>query len=118
LSDTSLSDVLSYVRNQSTRSDLDAIQDAIKAARPRLAAEAAAKLSVGTEVTISGLSPKYLNGLRGNVVSIRGQRFDLQLDEASTNRVRGTKHGPFEYGDTKVERHAINGIPVQCAVIG
>jgi hypothetical protein len=37
-------------------------------------------VQVGTKVRLEGLSPKYLNGLTGEVVGKRGKRFTVRLD--------------------------------------
>lgn len=68
----------------------------------------AAKLQatkIGTQVALTGLSPKYLNGLRGKVTALRGKRVIVDLDEGSQHLLRISSAGRFS--------NPVN-VPVDC----
>lgn len=72
------------------------------------------------KATLSGLSPKYLNGLTGEVVLDPNGRsgaraFACKLDEASTNRLRWA--GSRFYIGPDVKEYVLPGVPMQCFVV-
>ena len=111
----SLSDAISFIINDADGDELERILDAYKSRRKALASVRAASLSKGAEVTLVGLSPKYLNGLVGVVASIKGQRCSVTLDGPSTEKLRyaGTRF----YIPTTVTNYVLTGIPTSCAEI-
>lgn len=106
-------DVVDYIVGSATDSDLAVIINAVKLRRKALAAVTAAAVRVGAQVTLGGLSPKYLNGLTGTVKSISGGRCTVTLDEASTTdlKYRSTRF----YVGTEAKTYDLTGIPTQCA---
>lgn len=84
---TTFNDVLTYMRDSATESEASALFEAanarLRSLRAATAAENIASLKPDTEVRLSGLKPKYLNGLTGTVRSIEGSRVRVKLDDAS-----------------------------------
>ena len=84
---TTFKDVLDYVGTQATDAEVRALFSAgnarIKHTRALNAAANAATLAVGDEVELTGLKPKYLNGLRGTIDAKAGQSFEVKLDDDS-----------------------------------
>lgn len=106
-------DAISFITNNADADDLERILDAYKSRKKALAAVRAASVRKGSEVTLTGLSPKYLNGLSGVVHAVRGQRCDVKLDENSTATLRysGTRFYVPE-GD---KNYVLTGCPLTCA---
>jgi hypothetical protein len=80
---TTLSDVLGFISSTATTEDLAAISPLMNERRKILAKVEAslnkAVLVPGTKVRLSGLSPKYLNGLTGTVTGPGRRPNDLQV---------------------------------------
>lgn len=110
-----INDALTYILTEASDSDLDRIYDALKRRRRALLDSRALLVRVGDRVTTKDLSPKYLNGLEGTVIHIRGKRADITLDEHSTNAIRGTKHGPSS--DSEVTKYTLRGCPLGTLVV-
>ena len=110
---TTLSDVLTYVISSADDSEVDLIIDAIQQRRKALRALAAASVRIGMETRISGISPKYLDGMRGEVVGINGKHADVLLDESSTRILRFKGARRF-YVPTDTDRYQMSGIPLSC----
>ena len=114
---TTPADVIAFIVARADDTDLANIIGAVNARRKTLRTIAAASVKPGLKVTLSGLSPKYLNGLTGTVKSVEGQRCTVTLDRDSTDRlswnarfshtVQALKHedGTYDFG----------GIPSSCA---
>lgn len=102
---------VSFISDHADEADLDAITATIKARQKMLATRRASAVIVGQAVTLDGLSPKYLNGLAGTVKSIRGNYADVELDEASTGRLRfyGRRRFIIAEGAT---HYVMSGIPL------
>lgn len=101
-----------------TEDDLDRIIAAIKERRKVLATARASEVQVGMACTLTGLSPKYLNGLTGTVVrdpqGRSGARsFACKLDEASTKTLRWQASSRF-YIAEGVTEYVLPGVPMQC----
>lgn len=107
-----LADAFAFI-NIADDTDIERMYNALKMRRKAIAHQRAANVNGGTEGILTGLSPKYLNGLSGTVVSIRGQRADFELDEASTNTLRWTRQTRFPV-DPNQKRYTIPGVPLQC----
>lgn len=112
----SITDALTFVANAQSEDELDRLRDAITARRQSVAAIRAAAITIGTRVQLSGLSPKYVNGLTGTVEAYsRGKRtrMDVRLDEVSTRRLRfmGASRFPVAEG---VQEHLFGGVPMVC----
>lgn len=86
---TTLSDVIGFITG-ATSDQLDLLSKAINDRRQSLRNERAALVKVGMKVVLSGVSPKYLDGMTGTVDAITGTRATVRLDEESTNRLRLT----------------------------
>lgn len=110
---TTLADVTSFILTSATQDDIDHIYAATKSRTRTLRDVVAAQVQVGATTTLQGLSPKYLNGLRGTVTAINGTRGDVLLDEESTRNLRylGARryHIPAE-----TTQHTLTGGPLSC----
>jgi hypothetical protein len=62
-------------------------------------------------VRLDGVSPKYLKGLRGEVVEIKGGRCDVKLDERSVTSLRFTR-----YAHVGVDG-VLRGVPKSACVV-
>lgn len=84
---TTFAEVLAFVGNEATDSQVRAIWDAgnarMKHVRSLAAAENLGNLQPGQTVRLQGLKPKYLNGLTGTVQAIEGSRIRVKLDDVS-----------------------------------
>ena len=100
-----LSDVLDFVTDEATDADLDRIYAAAKLRNKALRAKIAARVSVGAEVTIEGISPKYFVGLTGVVTRIEGERGTVRFDARSTDvlRYKGARRYYIPAGTTEYE---------------
>lgn len=111
---SSVTEVLDYVHSRADEQDLEALLQAVKTRRNVLGEQRAATVRNGTEVRLDGLSPKYLNGLTGTVVSTKGNRADVRLDKASTNKLRYA--GRKFYVNANEEEYLLTGVPKQCCL--
>lgn len=112
---TTPADVIAFIVARADDTDLANILTAYKARKKLLGQIAAAAVKPGVEVTLDGLSPKYLNGLKGTVKSISGGRCTVTLDEASTNDL-GFRSTRF-YMLPGSKNYDLTGIPTQCAKV-
>ena len=107
-----IADAVGFVTAQATSDDLDALQSAIKFRRKALEQVLSQTMQIGSTVTLQGLSPKYLNGLRGDITGIAGKRANILLDEASTDSLRWA--GRKFVIPAGTERYTLRGVPVVC----
>lgn len=107
---TTRADVLAYIAAHATQDDLDAFSNALTARQKTLDATHAATLTVGTPVTLAGLSPKYLEGSTGKVQRISGTRADVLLDKNSTARL-AARRTRF-YVPVGTEEFLLLGVPL------
>lgn len=111
----SMQDVTQHIVNTATEEDLDTLFEAVRTRRKVLRDLRAMSVRDGAEVTLQGISPKYLNGLTGTVQpGRRGQRVDVLLDEESTDRLRYASRKIFIPAETK--RHVLTGVPASTCV--
>jgi hypothetical protein len=77
--------------------ELDLIINAATRRREAISSVNIKSARVGMQVTFRDLSPKYLNGLVGTIVTINstGTRGAVKLDVASTNKLARTKQSRF-----------------------
>lgn len=117
--DLTAQDLITFVLNQASEGDLDALFDAARRRRDALRAIAAAAVSEGDTVTIRDISPKYLNGLTGTVKTIetiRNKRCAVvTLDKDSTQKLAlsSTKYDWLFNHDS----HDLPGIPLSCCKV-
>ena len=112
--------VLQYIAYNATESDVNLFFEALKERRKALGTVKAASVSLDATVVLSGLSPKYLNGLSGTVTVLNRssgsiKRGSILLDEASTKKLRysGTRyHVPADMG-----RYTLGGVPLSCMTV-
>ncbi|MCL4414435.1 MAG: nitrile hydratase subunit beta [Actinobacteria bacterium] len=112
---TTLADVLGFIINGSTADDLERIVDMVRQRQGALRALQAAAVSVGDQVRIAGLSPKYLNGLEGVVESISKARGNVRLSETSTDCLRLVGGTRFFIRDDET-RYLLRGVPLSCCI--
>lgn len=106
-----IKDIKDWIINSATSEDCSTLKGAIKLRGTILRSQ----LKVGDPVEIEGISPKYLNGLKGTFKGMRprSRKYGrIELDETSTTvlRARGDR---FEVPNG-VKNHVISGIPVSC----
>jgi hypothetical protein len=81
---TELREVLDFIQNDATESDLNSIYEMGKirtrSLRTQQAALIASTVKPGDKVRLSGLSPKYLNGEVAKVVSVEGSKLAIQFE--------------------------------------
>jgi hypothetical protein len=104
---------LQFILTSATEADLERVWDAAKERRKALGRITAASVTVGAQVRLDGLSPKYLNGLAGTVVDIKGARCTVLLDQSSAERLSFRRF--IVRGEDGTYR--MNGIPLQCAKV-
>ena len=79
--------LLSYVATSATEAEVrglfEVANQRLKTLRTTTAAENLASLQKDQVVRLSGLKPKYLNGLTGTVQGIEGSRVRVKLDDIS-----------------------------------
>lgn len=115
---TTITDVLTYTTTEATAQDLDRIIDAVKTRRRFFGAARAATVSIGAEVELTNLSPKALNGLRGEVVKIHSNRCDVTLTKGATTVLAAsrTKHSVAAM-HAPDGQYTVHGVPMQCCEI-
>ena len=91
-----ITDVLGFMYSEATEEDCEVVFAATRDRLRALRAVRAAGVRTGTHVRLENISPKYLDGLRGEVVSVKGTRCDVKLDERSAARLRFTRHAYVE----------------------
>jgi len=114
---TTITDVLGYIATKATLDEVWVIFKAVKDRDRSLRKETAAKVSVGAEVKLDGLSPKLLNGLTGTVRSINGSSANVDLDSSSrlllSDKDRSHKFYLYYDGETP---YAMK-VPLSCCVL-
>ncbi|AVZ70901.1 hypothetical protein SLUN_00075 [Streptomyces lunaelactis] len=108
---------LEFITLHATQSDLDRVYAAAKQRTQTLRDLRAAAVSEGTEVRLSKIKPKYLNGLTGTVKTVEQKRtraiVSILLDEESTENMRH-----ILYVERGVKRHLLTGVPASvCEVL-
>lgn len=92
-------DVIKFITTEADYDQLRGIFDAGNARRKIVSsmetARKAATIKVATEVELSNLSPKYLNGLKGKVTEVDKNRVTVELDADSTARLEMTNQRRF-----------------------
>lgn len=83
-----IEDVFEYIHGHADEAELDSLVEAFKARRKALSAKRALGVKKGSKVALTGLKPKYLNGLSGTVETVSGTHADVRLNEESTRRLR------------------------------
>lgn len=109
-----LNDVRAFISGYADEQDLDAITRAVKARSRALMDDRAANLKVGTKVTLTNLSPKYLCGLTGTVKLLQGSRATVTLDAVSTEALR--RSGRSYYVPVDVKEYDLSGVPSGCCI--
>ena len=116
-----LPDVIGFIVSEATDGELGQITDAIRQRQRALRALQAAAVSVGAQVRIKGLSPKYLNGLEGVVESITKSSGNVRLSKLSTVQLRvamatSTFRGRF-FVRADEEHYLLTGVPLSCCEV-
>jgi len=106
-------EVLEFIASASSQ-ELERITAAAHERSRSLARVRAMSVSGGDTVRIINLSPKALNGCRGEVVSICGQRADVRLDAADTERMKRSNLGRRMYIPPTDVQYTVMGVPLQC----
>jgi hypothetical protein len=109
-----LSDALGFIASEATEDDCNRIIEVVRGRHKTLTVMRAATLTTGATVTLNGLSPKALNGLRGTVTSIEGQRATVLLTEDSTDRLRWSRTRYSGLVASAVREYSLGGVPLGC----
>ena len=109
-----LSAVLRFIMDDATERDLENINEALKIRTKALRSIRAANVKIGDQVCLTGLSPKYLNGLEGIIESATSKHAEVRLSKMSTTKLRDVGGSArFMIGQTEV-RHLLSGVPLSC----
>ncbi len=106
-------DVVKFILSGATEEDLWKISSAMKTRKRTLGELVAASITVGMTVVIHGLSPKYLNDLRGEVVEHAGKHVVVELDEDSTEFLRFAGNRRFFIPEGQ-KSYRLAGVPAEC----
>jgi len=112
--------IIAFIVSEDTESQLDQVTNAVRQRQRALRTVQAAAVRVGAQVRISGLSPKYLNGLEGLVETITRSRSNVRLSKMSTARLwrTGGTRAVSRFGVKPDEEHyLLCGIPLSCCKI-
>lgn len=112
---TTFPDVLAFIASQASSDEVSRIFEAGRQRSRMLRTVQAASVSIGANVVLDNISPKYLNGLTGTVVSIKGARAEVLLDETSTTRLRYSGGRFFVPADET--NHRMPGVPLTACVL-
>ena len=72
-------DIIDWIGENATLDQIHLINNALRNRQRALGREIAEKVKVGMRVELQGISPKYLNGLTGEVTQISGNRATVAL---------------------------------------
>ena len=106
-----MAEVIDYILDHADSADIDRVYEAAKMRHKTLQAKAASAVRIGMTIRLNGISPKYLNGMTGEVVSIDRQRASVLLDERSTRTLR-VKGGRRFYIPADVKQYEVSGVPL------
>ena len=112
MTNTSINDVIGFIAGHADENDINLIHQTIKTRNSLLKSQRQSDIKIGDQVELLGLSPKYLNGLMG-VVSQKGTRSSIVLDERSTGRLRIAGRKRFWIAPDANE-YELTGIPAGC----
>ena len=117
LANPNINDVATFI-HQASEESIGTIQQLIANRRKNIQNERAAQVTIGKTVTLTGLTPKYLNGLTGEVADLSGTRANILLDEDSTLTLRLTdRTGKFSRNFGSEKRGTLKGVPLVCLVV-
>lgn len=109
-----LSEVLEFISTQADDTDIERIYTFAKDRTRQLRDLRAAQVSVGANVRLANLSPKYLNDLTGEVISISGKRCTVRLTKKSTETLRwASQRFVVPAG---IECYELGGVPLSSCV--
>ena len=106
-----LADVTSFILTSATQDDIERLYAAAKSRTRTLRDVVAAHVQAGATTKLQALSPRYLNGMRGTVTSIRGARGDVLLDEESTRNLRYLGFRKFHI-PAETSQYTVVGVPL------
>jgi len=114
---TTITDVLGYIATKATLDEVGVIFEAAKGRDRSVRKAVAAKVSIGAQVKLHGLSPKLLNGLVGTVRAIHGSCANVDLDATSKLLLEAVdqshKFHLYYDGDTPYAMR----VPLSCCVV-
>lgn len=112
---TTLADVLAFITNQADAEDCARIVKTATARSKSVRNLRAATIRIGDAVSLDGLSPKALNGMSGEVETIKGVRANVWLDARSTKTLWFANIpryiGLVQHED---ENFLLRGVPLSC----
>lgn len=106
-------DVAEFITGSATEEDLDDVISAVNTRKRTLRDLRAMEVKPGAKVTLTDLSPKYLNGLSGVVHSTMGgrgiRRVNVTLDAESTRTLASQSTKYFIAAND--EEYLLEGVP-------
>lgn len=110
---TGISEVLTYLRDSATEADIQQVYAVAKTRSKLLRSARAATVTHGQRVRVTGISPKALVGLTGEVSYLNGTHGTVLLSEDSTRILRSTRT-KYAARTLTVDRYALTGVPLTC----
>lgn len=116
---TGINDVIAYIHHEANEHDITGIVEAMKLRRKMINAERASTINIGDTVRLDGLSPKALNGTRGEVTSINAQRTrtDIELDQPSCVKLALSRTRFARVVSIGATSYLLRGVPISCCII-
>lgn len=112
---TTITEAVTFIQDAADESDLDVLMQSINQRSRILAQRRVADVRVGSTVRLERLSPRYLNGLDGEVVSIEGKRARVLLDEVSTETLRRAPRSRYRV-PLECKRYTLGGVPLTACI--
>lgn len=104
-----INQILDWIAREPDEDELTALNNAIKLRREILVNQATATLRRGSRVTITGISPKSLEGAIGTIAGISRTRAEVTLDPE--NQPRGVHFARFS---ASVRNGLPLRVPIKC----
>lgn len=108
-----LSEITAWIAANASEPDVQRIREVMKQRTQALAAQAAAVITVGAEVTVVNISPAALKGTSGTVESIQGKFATVKFDEESTAQLLLARSRRINV-PPDVKQYSMPGIPLVC----
>lgn len=112
--------VQTFIMSEADAADIERIFDLARNRQKTLRQQRALSVTEGSLVLLDGLSPKVLNGLGGQVKTIRGNNGDVLLDQISTRvlaRSRSRYSFSAQLADRASEGYLLTGVPLGCCTL-
>ena len=91
---------------------VDLVLDALRARNSELMAQRAEDAFEGAFITIRDVTPRFLDGLSGEIIESDGETVAVLLTTESTGRLRFSGQKVYDLGACK--RFLLEGVPASC----